>query len=90
MHKRLELINSACQNLLKENGINELIIPSIHRVKFRGRLTGLPDGIFSNQKSKFRYNLQCLAMEDVGIFYGHLIYFTAIWYTLWTFAIFLW
>jgi hypothetical protein len=23
-----------------------------------------------------------LAMEDVGIFFGHLIYFTAIWYTL--------
>jgi hypothetical protein len=35
-------------------------------------------------------------MEDVGIFYGHLVYFmdiwstlhTAIWYTLWTLGIF--
>jgi ABC-type spermidine/putrescine transport system permease subunit II len=27
-------------------------------------------------------------MEDVGIFYGHLVYFTAIWYTLWTYGIF--
>jgi hypothetical protein len=35
-------------------------------------------------------------MEDVGIFYGHLVYFTAIWYILrifwyilWLFGIFL-
>jgi hypothetical protein len=26
-------------------------------------------------------------MENVGIFYGHLVYFTAIWYILWTFGI---
>jgi hypothetical protein len=34
--------------------------------------TGLPDGIFSNQKSKFGSFLEGLAMEDVGICYGHL------------------
>jgi hypothetical protein len=28
----------------------------------------LPDGIFSNQKSKFGQILEGLAMEDVGIF----------------------
>jgi hypothetical protein len=27
-------------------------------------------------------------MEDIGIFYGHLVYFTAIWYTLLPFGIF--
>jgi hypothetical protein len=27
-------------------------------------------------------------MEDVGIFYGHLVNFTTIWYTSWTFGIF--
>jgi hypothetical protein len=27
-------------------------------------------------------------MEDVGIFYGHLIYFTDIWNILWPFGIF--
>jgi hypothetical protein len=27
-------------------------------------------------------------MEDVGIFYGLLVYFTAIWYILWTCGIF--
>jgi hypothetical protein len=26
-------------------------------------------------------------MEDVGIFYGHLVYFMDIWYSLWTFGI---
>jgi hypothetical protein len=27
-------------------------------------------------------------MEDVGIFYGHLVYCTDIWYILWPFGIF--
>jgi hypothetical protein len=27
-------------------------------------------------------------MEDVGMFYGHWVYFTAIWYFLWPFSIF--
>jgi hypothetical protein len=27
-------------------------------------------------------------MEDVGIIYGHLAYFTAIWYSLWPFGVF--
>jgi hypothetical protein len=45
--------------------------------------TGLPDGIFSNQKSKFEYILEGLAIEKVAIFYGHLVSFTAIWYILW-------
>jgi hypothetical protein len=31
--------------------------------------TGLPDGLFSNQRSKFGLILEVLAMEDVGIFY---------------------
>jgi hypothetical protein len=37
--------------------------------------SGLPDGLFSNQKSKFGKILEGLAMEDVGIFYGHLVHF---------------
>jgi hypothetical protein len=40
--------------------------------------SGLPDGIISNQKSKFGKILEGLAVEDVVIFYGHLVYFTAI------------
>jgi hypothetical protein len=27
-------------------------------------------------------------MEDVGVFYGHLVYYAAIWYILWQFGIF--
>jgi hypothetical protein len=45
----------------------------------------LPDGIFSNQKSQFGYFLESLALEDVGIFYGRLVYFTAICEMLWPF-----
>jgi hypothetical protein len=29
-----------------------------------------------------------LAMEEVGLFYGLLVYFTDIWYSLWLFGIF--
>jgi hypothetical protein len=32
--------------------------------------------------------LEGVATEDVGIFYYHLVYFTAIWYVLWQFGIF--
>jgi hypothetical protein len=35
-------------------------------------LAGLPEGLFSNQKSIFGKILEGLEMEDVGIFYGHL------------------
>jgi hypothetical protein len=40
----------------------------------------LPDGIFSNKKSHFGLILEGLAIEDVGIFYGHWAYFTANWF----------
>jgi hypothetical protein len=29
-------------------------------------------------------------MEDVGIFYDHLVYLKVIWYFLWPFGIFVW
>jgi hypothetical protein len=46
----------------------------------------LPDGLFSNQKSKFGKFLEGLAMEDVGIFYRHLVHFTVFCYILLTFG----
>jgi hypothetical protein len=49
---------------------------------------GLPDGIFSNQKSQFGKNLECLAMKDVGKFNSQLVYFTGISYIVCTFGIF--
>jgi hypothetical protein len=36
----------------------------------------LPDGLFSNPKSKFGQILGGLAMEDDGKYYGHLVHFT--------------
>jgi hypothetical protein len=51
--------------------------------------TGMPDGIFSNQKSQFWQILEeGLRVENAGIFYGHLEYFTDIWNILRTFGIF--
>jgi hypothetical protein len=41
--------------------------------------TGLPDGLFSNQKSQFGQFLECLRWENVYIFYGQLEYFMDIW-----------
>jgi hypothetical protein len=40
--------------------------------------TGLPDGIFSNQKYQFWSFLEGIAIENIGIFYVHLVYFTSI------------
>jgi hypothetical protein len=48
----------------------------------------LPDGLFSNQKSQFLYILEGLAMEYVGIFYGHLVTFSAIWSIICPFGVF--
>jgi hypothetical protein len=49
---------------------------------------GLPYGLFSNQKSHFWQILEGLAMENLGIFYDHLVYFTAIGNILGPFGIF--
>jgi hypothetical protein len=55
---------------------------------FEDITTRLPDGLFSNPKSQFGKILEGLAMENLGIFYDHLVYLTAIWYILWSFGIF--
>jgi hypothetical protein len=39
------------------------------------RSPGLPDGIFSNQKSKFEKILEGLGMENVDLFFCHLDFF---------------
>jgi hypothetical protein len=38
---------------------------------------GLPDALF-NQKYQIGYILECLGMEEDGLMYGHLVYFTGI------------
>jgi hypothetical protein len=63
----------------------------IRRRKKERMKSGLPDGIFSNQISKFGKISECLEMKVVGkfsgrlaylllfgIFYGHLVYFVVI------------
>jgi hypothetical protein len=50
--------------------------------------SGLPDGIFSNRKSKFGLILVGFAIIDVGIFYVHLLYITDIGHILWPFGLF--
>jgi hypothetical protein len=48
---------------------------------------GLPDGLFSDQKSRFGYISGGLAMVDVDVLYGLLVYFVYIWSILWTFGL---
>jgi hypothetical protein len=68
--------------------VNKLKIPVVFLTRIRivngfddWMKSGLPDGIFSKQKSKFGQILEGLAMEYVGLlFIGRLVYFTAHWY----------
>jgi hypothetical protein len=56
--------------------------------KIRGSHPRLPDGLFSNQKSEFGKILEGLAMENLGMFYDHLVCFMAIGNILWPLGIF--
>jgi hypothetical protein len=49
---------------------------------------GLPDGLFSNQKSQFGQILEGIELKAAGILYGHLVNFPSIWYILRHFGIF--
>jgi hypothetical protein len=40
---------------------------------------GLPDGLFSDQKSQFEYILEVFRLENVDIFWVHLEYLTDVW-----------
>jgi hypothetical protein len=48
---------------------------------------GLPDGIFSNQKSQFGFISECLVEKDFAKIYCHLVYYSAILNILWPFGI---
>jgi hypothetical protein len=48
---------------------------------------GLPDGLFSNQKSKFGSILEGIRKKNVYRFCDHLEYFTALWYNIWPFGL---
>jgi hypothetical protein len=61
-------------------------IKSVDAFHISGYQAGLPDGLFSNQKSQFGYILEGLGIENVIIFCDHLDYFMAIRYNLWQFG----
>jgi hypothetical protein len=54
--------------------------------------SGLPDGLFTNKKIpiwvKFGgpWNGKCYVLRSFGIFFGHLVYFVAVWYILRSFG----
>jgi hypothetical protein len=55
----------------------------------KGSKPGLPDGIFSNQKSLFGYILEGRAVpRQCWYFCGHSEHFTTIWYVRWPFGVF--
>jgi hypothetical protein len=60
-------------------GWNWIKSAPVLQIAFTCYRTGVPDGLFSYPKSQFGYILMGLGMENVGIFYGHLEYFTSIW-----------
>jgi hypothetical protein len=60
----------------------------IENGRILNRWPGLPDGLFSNQRSQFGKNFQGLGLENFDIFYGHLEYFMDIWDILWPFVTF--
>jgi hypothetical protein len=48
----------------------------------------LPDGIFAYKKIPIWVNLKGLVMKNVGIFFGHYVYFVVIRCILWPLGIF--
>jgi hypothetical protein len=50
-------------------------------------LSGLSDGLFSNQKSQCGNILESIGTKKVGMCYDHLEYIMAIWYKLCPFSI---
>jgi hypothetical protein len=55
---------------------------------WNGSRAGLPDGLFSNQKSQLGVKFWYILLP-FGLFYGHWKYFMSIWFTLWSFGTFL-
>jgi hypothetical protein len=53
-------------------------LPEHKLILIYGREPGLPDCVFSNQKSKFGLILESLRIENVGTFDAHLEYLMAI------------
>jgi hypothetical protein len=80
---RIQIFQKLAIHTLNQNAIfSPNFSPKIF-LKSRNRSqTGLPDGIFQNQKFQFGYILEGLGTDEVDISFGHLEYIAAIWYIL--------
>jgi hypothetical protein len=70
--------------------ITSIILQGLHTYlpsKLSMYAAGLPDGLFSHQKSQFWLNLEGIGIENVAIFYDLLEYCTTIWYNIQPFGI---
>jgi hypothetical protein len=56
--------------------------PSLCQEIFSRARAGLPDGLFSNQKSQFGKILEGHRLENIDTFNCHLKYYQPIWYIL--------
>jgi hypothetical protein len=61
----------------------ELRRPTRQKAPGLASQAGLPDGVFSHQKSQFGQFFEGLKMEKIGVFYDLLEYITDVWYILW-------
>jgi hypothetical protein len=64
-----------------------IVLRSIPRSFSTAPYQGCQMVIFSYQNFLFGYIFDGLTMENVGLFYGHLVYFTVIWSILQPFGI---
>jgi hypothetical protein len=59
-------------------------------VIFYGHLIYLWEGLPVCQNSNLGFILECIGLDNVGLFCGRFEYFTDIWYTLWPIGIVIW
>jgi hypothetical protein len=66
--------------VLAGNGMQKKLLPANCESL---RRTWMPDGVyFQTKKSQLGQIFEGLVMDDVGLFYGVLVYFMAMWYIL--------
>jgi hypothetical protein len=65
------------------------VVPLHRRVQRAAGVTGisltspgLPDGLFSYQKSQFGYIFEDHGLENFGVFYGHLAFLLPFWFVV--------
>jgi hypothetical protein len=77
---------SICIVNVFEFELNERLIKESHQCDQLVNSTRVARWFVFKPKNQIWVNLDGFVMEDVGIFYGHLIHFTAFCYILWIFG----